>query len=215
MHADNMAPECTAQGEASGKSYDVFISHAGQQKSCFAAWLQREMQRHGVAAFLDETSLQLGEPADVEMEAALCSCSIVVAVLTPDYLRSSYCMAELHWALHPQGQHSPLQQKVTAASGDASTDADRAAAQLQQPGQQFEVRRSDSKLPVLMPVFRDTSSIDALQQQMASQVAAAPEAGRAQAEQAGEDLAAACRHAGDRPDSFGRQGPEPASAKSS
>ena len=194
---------CRARDEASGRTYDVFISHAGQQKSSFAAWLQRELQRHGVTAFLDETSLQLGEAADAEMEAALRSCSIVVAVLTPDFLRSSYCMRELHWALHPQEPHPPLQQKFTNGDSGAEAEVVNAAAQLPH-GEPCAVLRSSSQPPVLMPVFHRISNIAALQQQMADQIAAAPAAGKAQAEQGGEDLAAACRRTGDRLDSHGK-----------
>jgi TIR domain len=202
LNADGML-HCRAQEDPSGRSFDVFISHAGQQKSSFAAWLQRELQRHGVTAFLDETSLQLGEAADVEMEAALRSCSIVVAVLTPDFLRSPYCMAELHWALHPQEPHPPLQQKFTNGEPCAEADTVKAAAQIQH-GEPCEVQRSSSQPPLLMPVFHSTSDIAALQQQMADQIAAASAANKAQAEQAGEDLAAACRLVGDRLGSHGK-----------
>jgi TIR domain len=103
-NANSHAP-CRACDEASGRSYDVFISHAGPQKGNFAAWLRRELQRHGISAFLDEGSLRLGDAAAAETEAALRSCSIVVVVLTPDFVRSSDCMEELHWALHPSQPH--------------------------------------------------------------------------------------------------------------
>ena len=103
---------CRGRNEASGRTYDVFISHAGPQKANFAVWLQRELQRHGVSAFLDERSLRLGDAAGPEMEAAVRSCSIVVIVLTPDFVRSSYCMRELHWALHPSQLHPVQLQQV-------------------------------------------------------------------------------------------------------
>lgn len=193
---------CRAREDPSGRSYDVFISHAGPQKANFAAWLQRELQHHGITAPLDETSLQLGEAADVEMEAALRSCSIVVVVLTPDFLRSSYCMAELHWALHPQEPHPPLQWKFTNGESGAEAEVVNTAAQLQH-GEPFAVQRNSSQPPLVMPVFHCTSDIAALQNQMAHQTAATPAAGKAQAEQAVKDLAAACRRVGDRLDSHG------------
>lgn len=91
----------------SGTNYDVFISHAGQQKASFAVWIQRELRHLGVSAFLDERSLRLGDAADTEMEAATRTCHVVVAVLTPDFVRSSYCMEEQLWALDTQ-PHLPL-----------------------------------------------------------------------------------------------------------
>jgi TIR domain len=171
-------------------------------KASFAVWLQRELRRHGVSAFLDETSLRLGAAADVEMEAALRTCSIVVVVLTPDFLRSSYCMDELHWALDPHKPHRPLQQKFAKDDPGADVDAVSAAAGVQQPGQPCTVQRGGSKPPLLIPVFHQTSSITALQRQMAGQIAAAPEAEKAR--QFSEDLAAACRLNGDRPNSYGK-----------
>jgi TIR domain len=78
-----------------------FISHAGPQKAGIAMQLQRELQRHGVSAFLDETSLRLGDAAPAEMEATLRSACVVVVILTPAFAASEFCMEELHWALHP------------------------------------------------------------------------------------------------------------------
>jgi TIR domain len=203
----------------------VFISHAGPQKAFFAAWLQRELRCHGVSAFLDETSLRLGDAADVDMEAALRSCSIVVAVLTPAFLRSSYCMDELHWALHPKESHPALQQIYSSlGANEVADDVVRAAAQLPQPGEPCTVQRAGSRLPTLMPVFHDTSDIASLQDQLTAQIKAAVAASAAaaasadpadpaavaaasaaaKAEQAGKDLAAACRRTGDRLDSHGK-----------
>lgn len=189
---------------ASGKSYEVFISHAGVQKASFAVWLQRELGRHGVSAFLDETSLRLGDVADAEMEAALRTCSIVVVVLTPDYLRSAYCLEELHWALHPARPHPPLLQRLVGPVESAAGHAP----QLQPDPVSVQRVRGP---PTMLPVFLHTSDLTALQQDMQQQV---DEAGRCSAplasaelqrlEQASTDLAAVCRFTGDRLDSHGK-----------
>jgi TIR domain len=176
------------------RKYDVFISHAGRQKAGFAAWLQRELNRHGVSAFLDERSLRLGDEADVVMESALRSCSIVVAVLTADFVRSKYCMQELHWALHLKQPHRLLQQE------HASTDA-------VQPAQQKQNADQRSPLPpLLMPVFHGTSDINTLQHQLMQDINAIPAEDPAGSwlQQRAADLEAACRHTGDRPDSHGK-----------
>ena len=193
MHADTIPSECRARGEASGRTFDVFISHAGPQKASFAAWLQHELCRSGISAFLDETSLRYGDAADVEMEATLRSCSIVVVVLTPDYLRSSYCLQELHWALHP----CQPQQQQAAADGV-----------LQQPHWSQSTTQRSREPPVVLPVFYHTSDIGALQQEVQRQLAAshcrsAPLAELERLQQASTDLAALCRLTGDRPDSHG------------
>ena len=176
----------------------MFISHAGAQKQTIAASLQAELHRCGVSAFLDETSLHPGDAADVEMEAALRSCSIVVVVLTPDYLRSSYCMAELHWALHPEQPHPPLLHKSTGLA----TRRAAAGTATRQPEERLQSTTQRSKEPpALLPVFYHTSDVDGLQQEMQRQVADARRRSALVAEQkrlqqASTDLAALCRITG-------------------
>jgi TIR domain len=189
---------CRAPGRASNIIYDVFISHAGPQKQTIAASLQAELHRRGVSTFLDETSLRPGDDADAEMEAALRSCSFVVFVLTPDFLRSSYCMEELHWALHPTESHPPLHESASkqAAAGSAA----------HQPARLQRVTVQRSKELVLLPVFYHTSNIPGLQQQMQRLIDEAKSSGAplADLQQAGIDLAALCRITGIREDSQGK-----------
>ena len=182
----------------------MFISHAGPQKGSFAVWLQRELRRHGVSAFLDETSLRLGDAADAEMEAARRTCSIVVVVLTPDFLCSSYCMGELHWAQHPTQSHRPLRQSHAASA--ALQSATGSPPHLQPDD--VTVQRSKAP-PLLLPVFLRTSDIAALQKLMlqhnrGARKRRAPAAELHRLQQASEDLDAVCRSTGDRLDSHGK-----------
>jgi TIR domain len=190
---------CRAREDLSGKSYDVFISHAGPQKANFAVWLQRELRRRGISAFLDETSLRLCDAADAEMEAAVRSCSIVVFVLTRDFVHSSYCLRELRWALDAAQSH-PVQLQQSASLQPAADST---------PQQEALSRRSTqqrSKQPLLLPVFYHTSEIDALQQDVECQIAEARKGSKSpgelqQLQQAGNDLGALCGFVGDRLDS--------------
>ncbi|KAK9811517.1 hypothetical protein WJX72_005148 [[Myrmecia] bisecta] len=110
----NALPECstpsagaaasTANASTQGERWDVFISHAGEQKRTFACWLEQDLGRAGVKAFLDEHSLHLGDDADSVMEGAVRSSQICICVLTPDYLRKRWTMQELRWALNQQQQ---------------------------------------------------------------------------------------------------------------
>ena len=195
MQADTTSAKCRARGEASGRTYDVFISHAGPQKQTIAASLQRELRACGVSTFLDETSLRPSDAADVEMEAALRSCSIVVFLLTHDFLGSSYCMEELHWALHPTESHPPL----LHGSGAAHTAAGSASCQS---AHSHRVTVQRSKEPQLLPVFYHTSNIAGLQQEMQRLIDAANSRGAPSAalQQASIDLAALCRITGIRED---------------
>ena len=147
---------------------------------------------------MDETSLRPGDAADVEVEAALRSCSIVVVVLTPDYLRSFYCMAELHWALHPAQPHPPQLQKT---AGPAMQQAAAGTATRQPEDRLQSTTQRSQEPPVLLPVFYRTSDVDGLQQGMQRQVAdarrrGAPVAVQKLLQQATTDLAALCRITG-------------------
>ncbi|KAK9811841.1 hypothetical protein WJX72_011067 [[Myrmecia] bisecta] len=113
-HEQNALPECSTAGAGAATStadastqlerWDVFISHAGEQTRSFACWLEQDLGRAGVKAFLDEHSLRLGDAADSIMEGAVRSAQIFICVLTPDYLRKRWTMQELRWALDQQQQ---------------------------------------------------------------------------------------------------------------
>ena len=134
----------------------MFISHAGPQKN-FAVWLQHELRGHGVSAFLDETSLRYCDAAGAEMEAAVRGCSIVVVVLTPDYLCSAYCLEELHWALHPAQPHPVQPGKPSARQPAAGSTAEHL------PDRHQATQQRSRQPPLVLPVFYHTSDIYALQ----------------------------------------------------
>lgn len=140
------------------------------------------------------------------MEAALRSCSIVVVVLTPDFVRSTYCMRELHWALHPAEPHpAQLQQPAAPAMLQPAADsAHEKTSVLQQTTQQ-----RSKQPPLLLPVFYQASDTGAMQQEIQRQIADAYKNHASPAElqrlqQASSDLAAVSRITGNRLDSQGK-----------
>ena len=203
MHDDSMLSVRRAEGEASGKSYDVFISHAGPQKANFAGWLQRELRRHGISAFLDETSLRYGDAAGAEMEATLRSCSIVAVVLTTDFVRSTYCLQELHWALQSSQLHpaQPLPSEPAAVRSAAGSAPQPAPDMQQQAGGQ-----GSRKPCMLLPVFYGISDISTLQQEVQRLMGEARDSGAPlhELQQAGADLASVCGITGVRQDSHSK-----------
>ncbi len=79
---------------------DVFISHADLQKDCFAVHLRRALEAGGDATvFLDERSILLGQLSIQRMKYACCGASLVIFVMTRQFLRSQWCMDELRWTL--------------------------------------------------------------------------------------------------------------------
>ncbi len=79
---------------------DVFISHAGLQKDCFAVHLRRALEAGGDATvFLDERSILPSQPSGQRMMKACCGASLVIFVVTRQFLSSQWCMDELRWTL--------------------------------------------------------------------------------------------------------------------
>ena len=75
--------------------YQVFLSHAGEQKSQYATWIERELTRRGVSVFFDERSLKGGDrPDDVMLNAAL-TCRIAIVVVSPEYIQKTWPLLEL------------------------------------------------------------------------------------------------------------------------
>lgn len=90
----------------------VFISHRGTQKERYALPLKTMLEESGVTTFVDERNLQPGEEADPKMEGQLRGATLVVFLLTPDFLGSSFCMTELQWALEQREKDDSKTPKI-------------------------------------------------------------------------------------------------------
>ena len=89
--------------------WDVFISHAGQDKR-FGRSLHRRLKHVGLRCFLDEVSLQEGCDAPVAMEAAVRSTQIAVVLLSEEFFAKTWPQRELRWFLEgrPASRHTIL-----------------------------------------------------------------------------------------------------------
>eukprot|EP00253_Pinus_taeda_P021592 PITA_21592 len=77
-------------------SYDVFISHRGPDvKKTFAGHLYRRLRSLGLKVFLDQPELQRGDSLTSQIESAIRSASVHVAVFSPGYADSNWCLDEL------------------------------------------------------------------------------------------------------------------------
>ena len=74
------------------------MCHSGPDKRQFAATLSKRLWDAGIAAFLDDHNLELGDQADSVMQAQVCSAQIVVFVLSEAFFQTAYTLQELHWA---------------------------------------------------------------------------------------------------------------------
>ena len=75
--------------------FDVFISHAGEQKGNFACHIQTYLRSAGVSCFLDEVSMMPGDRASEVMREQAQISPICIAVLSAEYFASVYCREEL------------------------------------------------------------------------------------------------------------------------
>lgn len=76
--------------------YDVFINHRGSDvKNTFASHLYRRLVLHGFRVFLDKQELQEGDSLTSQIQGAIRTASVQIAVFSPNYAGSSWCLDEL------------------------------------------------------------------------------------------------------------------------
>lgn len=76
--------------------YDVFINHRGPDtKATFASPLYRRLLSHGFRPFLDEQELEAGFDFPSQIVHAIRAASVHVAVFSPRYTESTWCLNEL------------------------------------------------------------------------------------------------------------------------
>lgn len=93
--------------------YDVFISHRGPDvKNTFAAHLYRRLLDHGLQVFLDKPELLEGRPIPPQIHAAIEVASVHIAIFSPGYADSKWCLAELVLMLESKATILPVFYKV-------------------------------------------------------------------------------------------------------
>eukprot|EP00208_Stichococcus_sp_RCC1054_P004684 CAMPEP_0206138148 /NCGR_PEP_ID=MMETSP1473-20131121/3105_1 /ASSEMBLY_ACC=CAM_ASM_001109 /TAXON_ID=1461547 /ORGANISM="Stichococcus sp, Strain RCC1054" /LENGTH=1759 /DNA_ID=CAMNT_0053531493 /DNA_START=839 /DNA_END=6118 /DNA_ORIENTATION=+ len=97
-------PELNPLAQEKNAGATVFISHRGTEKDRWALVWRQELKRSGVRTFVDERDLLAAEESDEAMQAQLRGATLVVFILTREFLTSKYCMEELHWALEQRDQ---------------------------------------------------------------------------------------------------------------
>lgn len=76
--------------------YDVFINHRGPDvKNTLAADLYRRLCKHQLRVFLDQEELQEGENITPQIESAIRTASVHIAIFSPRYAESNWCLNEL------------------------------------------------------------------------------------------------------------------------
>jgi hypothetical protein len=76
--------------------YDVFINHRGPDvKDTFASYLYRRLISNGLSVFLDREVLEEGLNITSQIKDAIRVASVHVAIFSPTYAESQWCLDEL------------------------------------------------------------------------------------------------------------------------
>lgn len=93
--------------------FDLFINHRGPDvKDTFAAHLYRRLLDHGLQVFLDKHELLEGHPITPQICAAIKGASLHIAIFSPTYAESKWCLEELVLMLKSKATILPVFYKV-------------------------------------------------------------------------------------------------------
>ena len=86
--------------------YDVFISHASEDKEPFVRSLAREIRSAGISVWYDEFSLDWGDRLRATIDAGLRNSRFGLVVLSPDFFKKDWPQDELEglFALERDGE---------------------------------------------------------------------------------------------------------------
>lgn len=76
--------------------FDVFINHRGPDcKKTLATYLYDRLIKEGLRVFLDVNELQDGETITPQIQSAIRTASVHIAIFSPGYAQSNWCLDEL------------------------------------------------------------------------------------------------------------------------
>ncbi|KAG5546296.1 hypothetical protein RHGRI_018461 [Rhododendron griersonianum] len=88
---------------------DVFINHRGiDTKRTVASLLYDHLVRHNLRPFLDNKNMKPGDKLFDKINAAIKECKIGVAVFSPNYCKSYFCLHELAMIMETKKKVIPI-----------------------------------------------------------------------------------------------------------
>lgn len=81
--------------ERSTQSYDVFISHASEDKDEIARPMAAALQAHGLKVWYDEFTLRIGDSLRRKIDEGLANSRVGLVVLSPSFLGKGWTNHEL------------------------------------------------------------------------------------------------------------------------
>ena len=88
---DNLPPN-TADG---GETYDVFISHASEDKDEFVRPLANALIEEGMSVWFDEMTLKIGDSLRQKIDKGLANSKVGLVILSPSFIGKGWTNYEL------------------------------------------------------------------------------------------------------------------------
>lgn len=96
-------------GSLNNNVYEVFINFRGPDvRKTLGSHLYRRLLSHGLRVFFAVPFWQQGERLDSQIKSAIRTASVYVAILSPAYAESKWCLNELHMMLESGAPIVPL-----------------------------------------------------------------------------------------------------------
>ncbi len=100
------------------KKWDVFISHASEDKDSIARPLARELQKHGLRVWFDEDTLNIGDSLLESINYGLVHSDYCIVIISPKFLSKKWTQLELsgnYQLANPNGKILPVWHQVSQA----------------------------------------------------------------------------------------------------
>jgi len=81
--------------ESGGETYDVFISHASEDKDVIVRFLANALTAHGLKVWYDEFSLRIGDSLRQKIDRGLATSRVGLVVLSPSFIAKGWTNYEL------------------------------------------------------------------------------------------------------------------------
>jgi hypothetical protein len=88
-------PELPAPGELGGRTWDVFVSHAHEDKESIARPLARALEERGVSVWLDELELKIGDSLRRRIDHGIRSSRFGLVILSEAFFLKGWTQYEL------------------------------------------------------------------------------------------------------------------------
>ena len=89
------APQSHLYAETHAEEYDVFISHASEDKESFVDGLYQELNSRGVKVWYDNMSIQWGDSLRSKIDKGLRMSRFGIVILSSDYIRKGWTQYQL------------------------------------------------------------------------------------------------------------------------